>query len=636
MSCFNLLVGITLFAFWPLTYSRGSEGWTDLEFKAELEKSLTAHSREVIDAIIPKTHYYFVVSAKLEPLPAAPQEQSKGLLPVTNEDEIKELQGKMDKVFLDKIGGYWSNSVNDKPTSSRDVQRVVQKIDATLVYDETIDAERLKLAKKSLETYYKSYTSKVTFALQKQKIYMEPKKQETPVPPMQMKDWIEMLKDPVALLIVGLIAAIGYIAANSKRVAVERMKVDAMNAATAAATAANAPGSNEQVAQETHGKPSESQTEVAIPKIDTSQAELVNKEAATLVARLDSIFETRPSDIKLLLKSWIAEESEAAQCGLTLLTRYLSLAKIDQMVSFLSGPDKEIWKKKIIADFDATKAYLGIQFILASISRHYLTEDKLNDAELKEMFSTISPRNAAEVIRSAPHLAGPLFSNLSNLQIARVFAILNMDELSSSLRQSVVGTGETNASTIADLKLKISTVQARENQAVNPFVDRIFELIKDVQVSREHLLFESMAATGQEELVAKLSVSNFPAALIPELPGPFLVSVFNKFSVQRKAEILLAQDEATRAKLMNCFGESGKLRDMIDLEMQAVSSNQLKLKSIEKSKDTLWGDFVRVTREIYRSQPDEPVEIEELRKKWIKELVQKNFKGEASVDKNAA
>lgn len=620
---FLALLGAFLLTMLSLPGSQANTDWEDLSFKLQLEKTLVQESRAIVEAVLPKTHYYIVLSVTLEAQPQvkppAPTANLGELTKVFTEDELKALAQNNDKIYLDKLGGWTmpAQAIAPPAPPAPPKQRNVSRIDVTLGYDESLDTKKVESVKKTLEFLYNGYTKRINLKLEKQQIFVAPEKE---IVTLTTKDWVQLLKEPLTYLIIALMGLLGYLSTNKKLINVEKEKVAAM-AAQAAAQNSEIVDNQQQNRNTDSAAPSMSSMMSAASSAPSPAQDLKIKE---LINKVEHICTTNIQDLKSLIKEFLAEESYSANCALTFLANSLNVETLKKLTVLLTAPERAKWKKVLITDFDLDKISMAQLHLGKSISQFYLEDADSSDKEVREMMKLLSPRDAAQVLQKNSKLAAFLFNNLSTVQLTRVVSLLDAEVLSSALKESMMYSDADNREIVNTLKTELQEVKAKNDNIVTPFVEKSFDLIKDVPVSKEEAIFAAIATTGQEEVLAKMSIENLPASLIIDLPSNFLLAALNRFKLERRVEIILSRDEAEKNKLLLCYGESGKNREIIDLEIQTVSLNQLKLKSIQKNKDVLWSEFVKGVRTYYRSLSEEPNDIEEMRNQWVKDQIAKN------------
>jgi hypothetical protein len=603
--------------------SQANTDWEDLSFKLQLEKTLVQESRAIVEAVLPKTHYFIVLSVTLEAQPqvkAAPTVASGELTKVFSEAELKALAQNNDRIFLDKLGGWTMPAAQAPPAAAATAQtkqRNVSKIDVTLGYDETLDVRKVEAVKKTLEFMYAGYTKKINLQLEKQQIFVAPEKE---IVQLTTKDWVQLLKEPLTYLIIALMGLLGYLSTNKKLINVEKEKVAAMNAsAQAAAQTQDIP----EPQQQTRAAEAQAVSPTASAAASTPSPGQDSK-IKELVSKIENICATNMHDLKSLVKEFLAEESIAADCALTFLANSLNVETLKKLTVLLEPAERTKWKKALITNFDLDKISIAQLHLGKSISQFYLEDSDTSGKEVREMMKLLSPRDAAQVLQKNTKLAAFLFNNLSSVQLTRVVALLEADVLTAALKESMMYSESENANIVSTLKTELQEVKSKNDNLVNPFVEKSFDLIKDVPVAKEEAIFTAIATTGQEEVLGKMAIENFPASLMLELPTSFLATALNRFKLDRRVEIILSREEADKNKLLASYGETGKNREIIDLEIQTVTLNQLKMKSIQKNKDVLWSEFVKGVRTYYRSLAEEPTEIEEIRVRWVKDYIAKN------------
>lgn len=596
---------------------------SEFEYKSNIEKNLTEQSNNIVEVMIPKTHFIIAINATVS-IPKKKEMSTDLLSSASNKEEDDKLKAQTDSIFLNKINSYYSTQAN-KATEIENLEPKINKIEATLIADKSVEESKINLAKGILEKLLKSYSKNASLQVSSENIFTLPEVKTEPQ--LTTKEVISLVKDPVAILISTVLGIIGLFLINSKKLGVEKLKIEAMKAS------AEAKNSNGPQEVESHQTTKEVKAEEKTThKSDNSQVDQ-SLILISIESKMNNLLEKRPSDLKAALNKLIKDESSQACEIMTVLSNKMNIDLLYKMTKLLGDEERASWKSKILSDLTHEKSLESLERANSLLSKIILDNESKVDVELNEILASINTETAINIIQSDKKYAPFFITYLEPLQVAKILNTVNAEDLSQILNFKNLSESTIDQKFYSDLKESINVENKKLAQEKNPFLDKLSLLIKDISPAKERPFFEAFANSGNGIMLKKITISHFPAELVPELPPSFLLRVFNKFNLVKRAEILSAQPEAMRNKLLLSFGESGKQRDMINIELETIKSNEIKMKQLERNKDSIWLEFISAARDVYKKLPEEPMEIEELRLKWVKALIAENSRGQ--VEKSA-
>ncbi|MGE0634696.1 MAG: hypothetical protein AB7O96_19945, partial [Pseudobdellovibrionaceae bacterium] len=139
----------------------------------------------------------------------------------------------------------------------------------------------------------------------------------------------------------------------------------------------------------------------------------------------------------------------------------------------------------------------------------------------------------------------------------------------------------------------------------------------DLDSVREKSFYETLITEQRHSDCEMLAQNYFPFFLIPELSANTLKTVLNTMQIIERTEVLLTLEESAKQKIVACYGDSGKLKELLDLQLEQMSVDFEVKKKIETHKLALQKKLLVRVRQYLQSAPSGKSEIESTVEKWL-------------------
>ena len=150
----------------------------------------------------------------------------------------------------------------------------------------------------------------------------------------------------------------------------------------------------------------------------------------------------------------------------------------------------------------------------------------------------------------------------------------------------------------------------------SPFHEALSDIFGQVEIRKEEILFDSLIKSKDQETFTKMAEQYYPSTLLWELPGHTIKALYSQYPSKQGVEMIFSMPEQEREKLLEMIGE-GKVREVIDLEIEEISTDPLRSKQIQKKKDQLWHNFVTHVRNALSVDQQLGSQAQQILEDWI-------------------
>lgn len=246
----------------------------------------------------------------------------------------------------------------------------------------------------------------------------------------------------------------------------------------------------------------------------------------------------------------------------------------------------------------ATTAARAESFISNQIIENMLAPPPASDSETKEALSGISPQEVVDIAKGNPSLGAYLANVLATPQVAQMMTGLPEDIAQQVLAKVPDYNQNDYLQMGSSIREVIKSIRSGRNKKTTPFSFKSIDLIRDLGPAKERMLFEAIANTGDSDLLTEAARQLLPAELrFFLLPDNLLKVLLTHTPSAERAELIASQDEESKLRLLKAVGETGKLREILQIfEVSQISKDPIKLKRTQQNKDKYWGQFVAIVR----------------------------------------
>ncbi|MCB0414814.1 MAG: hypothetical protein KDD50_10800 [Bdellovibrionales bacterium] len=617
-----------------MAFSQTTENSSFEEERLRFEKHLFEKANKAVSLTLPADSYVLNVGVKMRPIPPEV---------INIDDDFEEPLYQATKPPKDVLGevpltklGVWTAPSMRKRKSKQIVKRVknfmdfVDAVNVDLIVDEKVPADAKRTVRRVLDVVVQKSSpilAKVSVTSMpivkevvktEQEIKEEAKeemKKEMVEKPKTLEDRLTELGLPIGIMaaallffVLGLVVVRSLSRMHTQKIRVMEDQVKAQEAA----------------ARSKMFESEESAISEAVEGVDVVVDESL-EERGTIRKGLEHfvfLIKEDPQRAVYLIKQWIHSGMAGSPEALAIVSRVLSVTQINQVLMLLDDAERRLWNKAISqTSLDFNKYLRADRFVAKQVLNSYINPPPPIEDSIRDLVAAITPEEGAECARRDAKLGAVLLNVLPTLQVAKM---LNLLEHETMERVSELS-GSLTSQQMSKLSLALSTtikdIRSSRKAGITPFLDRVVDLIPEVGVHREEVLFNTVARTGQTMLLLKLSKEFYPAELINDLPREVLKQVFDKLPMVRRAELIISQDELTKQILWGLVGESGKMREIIEAEVDQIEFDDTRVRSILRNKNRLWKEFVDRVRQLIRSDEDIQDELSDHLASWVEDKI---------------
>ena len=419
------------------------------------------------------------------------------------------------------------------------------------------------------------------------------------------------LKIPIALLLCGLIILVlgFYITSNFNNLSQRKMEIlekqaDREDAAFKA--------KQMQESETTSINQGTATTELDEKALDLKKTIISEKINQFINEDIDAL--------ALMIRRWITFKNEGYREALNFTARSLSVQQLNRILMLLNDEEKTTWNSSVTSQFRNKDEIVAVLFIESQLLVNIIQPRPNIDEELKTKINSLNYVEIIQIIKSNIELGAVLTVYLQPTQVSKIFEMLDLDSVSKLSNHGLRLSKATIELKSKDLLAIVNKVK-QDHPPSSPFVDRIQNLIKDVQIEKEQFLFRALSQKLNRTELLELAEGQFPSELIPSLPIDILRRAMNTIPIVKRAEIYLSQKGERRDFILNLFPE-GKNREILLEEVENIELDPTRLSTIERNTDKNWKLFIQSVRGLLqRDESLKPI-LDPIVVQWIDQLVQ--------------
>ena len=334
--------------------------------------------------------------------------------------------------------------------------------------------------------------------------------------------------------------------------------------------------------------------------------------------QFNDIAKEQPEKAAYMVKQWLYSEEKQSMAILNVLPNVTDMHTLALVLNLLSDSDRKQWNRMIRLN-DHNYSMPEIEYFLTQrISNHMIEPDIEMDEASKQVIASLTPQEAVICIREDIEVGALLAMTMPSLQFTRVLSLLEPQ----LIKGIAAASGSMDAKTMQYSAIKVDKIvkeiRAKKAAQTSAFMDKVPELIRDLGVSKEQAIFESVAQMGNIDYLMEVSMNFFPASLIPSLPASILKQALDTMELVDKAE-LIASQMGNNDYLLEALG-GGKLKEILMVEIDEIDLDSNRKSQVLRTKQPKWQKFVNRVRAVI--QKDEMIqdELKPLVKSWGQKL----------------
>jgi hypothetical protein len=341
---------------------------------------------------------------------------------------------------------------------------------------------------------------------------------------------------------------------------------------------------------------------------------------ATMTRFKDS-FKENPISISALVKNWLKIMPKGAREGLILLAKELESEDLLDLFKQLKIEDRKEWQKVIGSSTGLEDFNIGRNFLDSQILQDIIVPNDLVDDETKSMLAGMAPVNLAKMINENPAIGPLLMNTLSTVFIIQMMEFIGQDSM-EELTSSAAATSEED---LKKLGPELKKLLQNYDQGIMkvPFIDKVSEIIPQVDYEKEEFFFKALGKSGDQNLIFEVVRDNLPFGLMETLSESVLKNILSQINKTAFVEFLVCVEEDKRNIYLNARAPEGsKARELIQIDLDTIIKNDIETAKMKKKTKQVIGSFVNSVRKIVRANPAIADEIEPNIYTWLKDNVE--------------
>lgn len=335
------------------------------------------------------------------------------------------------------------------------------------------------------------------------------------------------------------------------------------------------------------------------------------------VQRFKTFFQKSPMEASMLLKKWLKTDDKMERQALCVLVQYLENNDLMNVFSLMSDSDREAWKKVLSNTELGGNLGSVAEFIGSQVVDEIIVPQKFVDEELSDLLLSTSEEQAKTFIENDLDY-GAMLLNIMNVKfVSRVLENLTPELSNGALKQSFGYTDDYLKENIDTFKEKLKDYAIQKS--MNPFLERVLELIPMANVQNEGPLFLTLI---EKECFDELEVAAnkfTPAEVIQALDSEIIGELIEYYTMSKKTELIASlENEDLKQRIISSFAPEGSTaKEMLMLELENYDTDLALQKHIKENRADIWQRYVNHCRKYLT----EDVKFEEKRielvKKWV-------------------
>lgn len=607
--------------------------------KANLESGLKEDLVNNLSAIVGKENFVINInvaykSPTVKPLEPAKKATETKTTPDGSTDDDKEL------VFLNKIGVQTKIIVetaetppsleSSKITDSADIFSLIEKVRITCLFDKSISDDRLVVVKKVISNSLIQFDpKKIVLNIDRVSLAPPPKEEKSKVkenqplapkePDPTLLKKMEPFSTPLSILLSFLtVMVMMLIMFKATKASIPSVGTQSNSNATPPPPS-NTDSENH---NESKSPTSPSVAPVPVSGMDKSSNSNTNlsEEIALTFDKFKFFLKLAPGKCRLILQEWLTTESPLANYSIKALVLYLSLEQFTELSATFT-PDQKKKLKKIIATEEENPPPTAevLSFLRGQLMAAYLSEELALNIKQQSFLTGLTPPELADLANEDIELVSNVVNLLSTEAVAQLFNIIDPDKVSQILQLSSQFKIETFIGKYDIFEQKINRLRESSKVVLAPVLEGADSLLGQVGPDKESILYSSLITSKAFTRVEILSKTYFPSELVLRFAPEQLKSILLKMPITKRAELIYSLAEVDKKSIFVALGETGKMRELIDSEIEAIQTDDVRKKFIDMNKSIILKSFVDLVRLTIKSNPVIQESAASLVKAWIEE-----------------
>jgi DNA-binding transcriptional MerR regulator len=337
------------------------------------------------------------------------------------------------------------------------------------------------------------------------------------------------------------------------------------------------------------------------------------------IQRFQTFFEKSRNDAIVLIKKWIQNASEPDQDALRAIVQNLDNAVLIDVFKRLTEEERGKWKGMLSRSLNPEQLAKASRYISNQVVEQIILPNPIVDEEVCDLLLRITPEQGAKLVAQSIQNGAILLNVMSVKFVNQILEKLDDDITRDVIDASLLYRVEDIEESLPNFKKALNS--ALDNKEAVPFIARVKEIIADINPSREDLLYKALGSTGERSFIIQQAMKKLPASLVFKLPDNCLKTVFSKYPLANRVELLLSLAEETRISVLELIAPAGsKGKEILDLEFASAENNIVIQKKLKTSRSLIFDNFVYHVRSFLKNDRSYDHEVTEIIDKWCSSL----------------
>lgn len=538
----------------------------------------------------------------------------------------EKVQAEEDYILFNKLGieAPVDAELDELIETPKESKEELKSVDIVVFFDKTLKKNKVESAKKILNALNFNFAVKPTFKFEE----VDYAKEKVKVKKPGMMDHLKTFNLPIGLFLSSFILGIMLLLGLGKMSKSVTTASDAVTGAVAAsaeaaagggADAGGADGGGGEAGAGGGGAGGGGTLNGELQGGDLTVA--TDDQIKATMARFKDSFKENPISISALVKNWLKIMPKGAREGLILLAKELESEDLLELFKQLKIEDRKEWQKVIGSSTGTEDFNIGRNFLDSQILQDIIVPNDLVDDETKQMLAGMAPVNLAKMINENPAVGPLLMNTLSTVFIIQMMEFVGQDSM-EDLTSSAAATSEEE---LKKLGPELKKLLQNYDQGIMkvPFIDKVSEIIPQVDYEKEEFFFKALGKSGDQRLIFEVVKDNLPFGLMETLSEAVLKNILSQINKTAFVEFLVCVEEDKRNIYLNARAPEGsKARELIQIDLDTILKNDIETAKMKKKSKQVIGSFINSVRKIVRANPAIADEIEPNIYSWLKDNVE--------------
>lgn len=610
----SLFFIITLLILALSAFAEEASLYQSLEWqKIELENKIRNKYEKALMPIMTSKKYFINIDIKLKgELSVAPDAVKKDAQPKLRPTNLAPDKAPEDTIVFSKLGmqapvvGNNDDSLENAEIKKRavdlakafDIFSYIESIKVNVMLDEKLDTETRDAVKTIIDKIDLRYNKKVekasiSYVSMEEKRVPPPKAPEAPkpkvVPPTFWEKaipWISKFNNAIGLIAAVFLFGCFLYLLFKPYLDLQKEKLEFFKKQTKKVQNKN-----------------EENAKVTSDGTGSSPLPVTEDESVAYLARFKHFLEKSPEEAKMLITSWIKNNSVESTNALKAIVKQLSSEELVALFEKFNIAERKKWKERIEGDILDQEIREANAYMSKQIVENIMTPPLITDPEIQEVLTNIDPKQGADIVNYDLELGSILLNVMNAKYVADVMKLIPSDKIETVIKLAVSFDRTKLSEKLEQFKANLPTIKSVLYRS--PFLENILNLISMSNKDNEKYLYAVLSQSESEAVVVQTALNNYPFALIPTLNNSIVKTVLNKMPQAQRIKFLYTLESPMKDEWLElCAPEGTKTRDLFNLEFEKIDMTSSLRDDVMMEAESLYSEYCLQARIIIRNSPD--------------------------------